>query len=273
LALSYLPDWFKTEEMKGVRNDSLFEILRRRKFALVSEYMAENYGSPDPSQTGDGGISIQGAQHRSIFFINLALWLAKPTGLTFEYIFDISESSTEKTIRASYTFIGFQSHYQFSKDRLAPEDLTNAKLMYDAILKLDKKSSIWISIRSIQNALREVDWAMRYLQFWIALESLFGPEDGREITFRLSERLALFLEPDREKAQQVFETVKKGYSWRSKIVHGMHLSKLTTEESGKLSLATEQIANQVIVKILNDSELIQKFSRGREKYLDGLIFS
>ncbi|MBX3308523.1 MAG: hypothetical protein KF751_20950, partial [Nitrospira sp.] len=90
-------------------------------------------------------------------------------------------------------------------------------------------------------ALLEQAWPLRFLLHWLAMESLFGPEDGREITFRLSQRVALFLESDKEKAQKLFSEVKNSYSWRSKVVHGLRLSKLKEDESYQLLVGLEQL--------------------------------
>ena len=43
-----------------------------------------------------------------------------------------------------------------------------------------------------------------FLILWLVIESLFGPEDAREITFRLSQRLALFMGTDSEETRALF---------------------------------------------------------------------
>ena len=45
---------------------------------------------------------------------------------------------------------------------------------------------------------------MRYALFWMALEALFGPEDGREISFRLSPRIAFLLAENSAQAKGFF---------------------------------------------------------------------
>src|SRR5262249_38882947 len=55
----------------------------------------------------------------------------------------------------------------------------------------------------------------------IALEALLGTE--QEITYRLSIRLAGLLAADDDERQRIYQTVKKYYDVRSKIVHGAEL--------------------------------------------------
>src|SRR5688572_2678203 len=68
----------------------------------------------------------------------------------------------------------------------------------------------------------------RYLCFWIVLESLFGPKDPGETTYRIAARLAKFLKrgtPD--EALSLQRRVKSLYGWRSKIVHGHRVGSLS----------------------------------------------
>ena len=66
---------------------------------------------------------------------------------------------------------------------------------------------------------------------------------------------------------------KKGYSWRSKVVHGSRLSKLSGTESAKILHEVEQLVRKALIAILQNNELIEKIDgKKREEFLDGLIF-
>ena len=113
-------------------------------------------------------------------------------------------------------------------------------------------------------------WAIRYSLFWIALEALFGPEDAREITYRLSQRVAFFLGHDRADVKGLFSLTKKGYAYRSKIVHGRW-----KEDAGSESqmAEAEDLVRRSLVRVLEDQELIKTFSgKTRESFLDDLVF-
>ena len=112
---------------------------------------------------------------------------------------------------------------------------------------------------------------IRYALFWIGLEALFGPEDAREITYRLSQRVAFFLSENRKETKQLFATAKKGYGFRSKIVHGRWKEDKNSEQ---LMAETESMVRRSLVRILRDPEFTKTFSeRGRERFLDDLVFN
>jgi hypothetical protein len=105
------------------------------------------------------------------------------------------------------------------------------------------------------------------------LEALFGPEGPSETTYRLAQRIALFLGETREDKRRLFDEAKQAYSWRSKIVHGRRLSKLIPEKSEKLSVVAEDLIRAAFVKIVNAPELLRQFdSTNRDEFLDGLSF-
>jgi hypothetical protein len=111
---------------------------------------------------------------------------------------------------------------------------------------------------------------VRYLLFWVALEALFGPEDGREITFRLSQRVGFLLGVSKEEARQLFETAKAGYGFRSKIVHGQWKQDPSATER---MAEAEGLLRRAYTRILETPDLADTFSsKKREVYLDDLAF-
>jgi hypothetical protein len=129
------------------------------------------------------------------------------------------------------------------------------------------------ALSAITRALIEGSWEIRFLLYWLAIESLFGPEDGREIAFRISQRAALFLERG-AKAQEIFNQIKESYRWRSKIVHGLRVSSLRDRQPEKILLESEELLRRIFSLIFNLSTTAEKFDgNDREKFLDGLAFS
>jgi hypothetical protein len=141
------------------------------------------------------------------------------------------------------------------------------------MLTLQDGGTVRAALTSAIRALVEGNWELRFLLFWLGLESLFGPNDGREITYRLSQRAALFLEPDGGKAEELFRAIRKSYGWRSKIVHGLRIANLGDDQSLKLLDELEMIARRSLVAVLANERIAGVFDReGRELYLDGLAF-
>lgn len=111
---------------------------------------------------------------------------------------------------------------------------------------------------------------VRYALFWMALEALFGPQDAREITYRLSQRIAFFLGENQTEAKQFFSLAKKGYGFRSKIVHG----RWKDDPEGVARMAdVEELVRRSFGRILSDAAVRNTFSgKARESYLDELPF-
>jgi hypothetical protein len=114
----------------------------------------------------------------------------------------------------------------------------------------------------------------RFLLSWVAIEALYGPSNPMEISYRLSQRVAFFLVPKRtNETRNLYESTRAGYSWRSKVVHGLRLSNLTEEESIKISHDAETLLRNTFLRILGDPEMIDRFDGdSRDEYLDSLVF-
>jgi hypothetical protein len=120
-------------------------------------------------------------------------------------------------------------------------------------------------------ALSQRSWPLRFLALWLALEGLFGPTDARETTFRLCQRIALFLAGRGEGAVELFAKVNESYRWRSKTVHGLRLQKLEPNASALLMEEVELLVQRALFKLLASQQLVEVFdSKAREPYLDNL---
>jgi Apea-like HEPN len=121
----------------------------------------------------------------------------------------------------------------------------------------------------LMRALAESMWETRFLLQWVALESLFGSTNPQETTYRLAQRLSLFLGQLPTDCKDLFEKAKSGYAWRSKIVHGMRLSKLTPKQSADLLRTSELLLRLAFSRVLERSAVIATFDgQGRDEYLD-----
>lgn len=153
------------------------------------------------------------------------------------------------------------------------EDLAQAGRLLSSMLSLERNGSTWIAIRMLVRTLTESMWEARYLWHWIVLEALFGPENPNETTYRLSQRVALFLGDHAESRRRLFDDAKKAYAWRSKIVHGGRLGKLIPERSEEMTVFTETILRDSLVKVLSSPELVAEFNGNtRDGFLDSLVF-
>ena len=284
--------WLKHQKMPlvfpdGVRIDSMTDEYRsmcsndqlnafesdrilNAKHAFLFSYQATGRrGITEPMR---GEQSMLPLVRQTISLANLSLWISKPNGIVFDAIVHFANS--DGTLVSHYSKVRpFRPHMDYANSPLEFQDFQRACSVFPQLLTLDSEGTTWRAIYSLLTALREFDWATRFMQVWIGLEALFGPNDAREINFRISQRIAFFLESDKGLAKELFERVKESYKWRSNIVHGLRLSKLSQEDSRKLSLFVETLISRILLKELADPNTISVFdSAGRESFLDSLAF-
>ena len=211
---------------------------------------------------------------RQIISLHLALWMARRTPLSFKVMAHVEHYGRQWLTRHIVGYDPVSPLAEYQGESFSNEDLEQAKLLFLKMReRLPKEGTIRSALAATRRALVEGSWDLRYVLYWLAMESLFGPEDGREISFRLSQRVALFLETEATKAQEVFKQVKAGYGWRSKIVHGGRVSNLQDGEVKKLLNEIEDLLRRVIVLILSEDTTAEIFDgKRREEFLDGLAF-
>lgn len=147
--------------------------------------------------------------------------------------------------------------------------------IFEALTSSPAHKAVHMAALITTKAIWETALEFRFLLFWLALESSFGTEDHRvEITFRLAQRMAFFLEADRIKAKETADLVRRCYNVRSKIVHGYRIAKVSDEEFLSFTEESETLLRRALLSILKSEATMKKFNGGeREEYLDNLTFS
>jgi hypothetical protein len=272
-----LPDWLKEEQIMEKLSYGQRKELTHLPFALVAEYEADPLNASDSGWTGHTPRSNQAHAVELIHLANLALWLAQPSNIGFEILIHADQPADTWILQQLHNFHPLIPLKRYARARLVKNDFELAKELYVALTtltNLSREGVIWTVIHALRQALTEQTWVIRYLLLWVALEGLFGPEDAREVTFRLSQRAAFFLAHDRRDAQELFSVIKTGYDVRSKAVHGMRLSKLRKKNSEEIISEAKNILRRSVKRLLTDLQLVQIFEgKGRERYLDHLVFS
>jgi hypothetical protein len=152
-------------------------------------------------------------------------------------------------------------------------DLEKAKALFGSIRELDPSGAVWVAVFMLFKAIVDPEWPSRLPLLWIALESIFGASDGREIRHQLAERVALLLETSAN-AKALYHATKKAYDWRSKTIHGYRLIGSDEKEGEEMMLHTEDILRASLVKILVDKTLRDTLNGGtRDEYLSELAFA
>ena len=274
VSLIEVPHWAKKSNVLRGLDNGMQECIRKKcRYALCTEYQAEALGSLCPGARGKAGESIQKAAKQRVFLAWLALWLAKPTSMDMELIVHFDEVNKLPEYRQSSKTRGFRYHKRDARNAILMSDLRLGHTLNMALASIGRGSTMWTAIRLVFRAMQEEMWELRYLLMWVAMESLFGASSPQETTFRLSLRAACFLAESKDGVRTMFDLLKESYSWRSKVVHGCRLGKLTGAKSTELSHNLEDTIRKGLLKILQDAEIMKKFQgQKRDEYLDSLIF-
>jgi hypothetical protein len=210
---------------------------------------------------------------------NLALWLARATDVSVDVLAKIERYPDTAFPRAmssltSYHGNRLRPHPDDHGEALTQEDLMRARQLNVSLsAALLEKGAVEIAIRALWMALTMSDWNLRYVLLWIALEALFGPKDSGETTYRLPNRMALFLAPERSAGELIRLWATKAYGARSRIVHGRGLDVTAKGTDGpNLVHKTEQYAAEAIRRALLEPTLAALFKGNRDRNLDRLMF-
>ena len=171
-------------------------ILKDSNHTFQFQYQSTSTAEPDPDWTGPEPRTLEDRAADDILTGNFALWLRVPTSVFIRMFIEVGKNTGAWVPIFRYHYRGIRSRPSELQNTISIADLESAKNIFDTIAKLKRRGSLWLSIRTGISALAADWWEARYLFLWVAMESLFGPQDAREMTFRLCQRIALFLAPE-----------------------------------------------------------------------------
>lgn len=274
VSFSKLPSWvFTSEAVDALRSDILGQVHDGAEYCLAVEYAADSLAQKVAANWGEPDLDIHSLASARIHYACLALWLTSPTIFTFKLI-------AYASLHDGMWVTRLLQHYE---PLLVPPGFMNKPFSRSHFVRAEKLShllqselpltTLRMAASTTMLALRVADWRLRFVALWLVGECLFGSEKANEIAFRLSQRMAFFLESDGEKARDVFIRISELYRWRSKAVHGRSLKNFLDDRAPELMTEMEQIVRRALVKILEDEKLAQIFEgREREDFLDRLAF-
>jgi hypothetical protein len=271
LTLGTMPNWISNDPwLKALSGQDQYAI-KGATHGFIAPYEAERLNSPDPTWKYPGEKPISEVKHGLAMLANLALWLSHPSPAHLIHALYADVTDSYPQIKGSQPFPRIFPHAKDSIQSPSAEDIELARRLHLSIAQLERKGSIWSAVQATWVALQMNTDIIRYPLFWMALESLFGPEQAAgEITYKLSQRIAFFLAEDRSKAREIYKKAKDGYSFRSTIVHGRWKEK---KESQTLLAEVETLARESLLRLLLNEDLLKVFaSKNRDAYLDDLVF-
>lgn len=273
--ISKIPLWLPQKNFLQYFSHNQKNNIKSSVICFKKNYKALSLGDPDPKWKGQRSRSIQSTSLEAIKICNLALWICKPTSLNFSSLIH-AQNSQGWIHRKSGAMQPFLPHNKQSNSKLTMIDLNKSKVIFKKIMKLKREGSLWVTLRNLETALscHPNWWIPRYLLLWLCLEALFGADT--EITHQISERISFFIGKTKSEKQKIYKKSKKAYQWRSKIIHGRDLKKLTSALSSQLMETSELFLRKSLMNIFENSRILSKFQKNneiREEFLRKLVFN
>lgn len=263
-----------SETLKFFNFNDREQLLNHVYYCLAISYESDALGSPDDWWKGPDRTTKQNTANDRLHAVQVSLWLQRPTGWAFHHILHAQGTDNDWVMRQLTEDHHFVPLPAYESERLTVDDLVRAGPILQQLETFNEPSTLRAATQVLRRALTENGWALRYVTLWIILESLFGPDNPSETTYRLSQRVGFFLGATANEAKQIAESVRESYKWRSKIVHGLRLSKLDADKSMSLLLQLESFVRRSLVTILHSAPLVAAFNgRDREVFLEELPYS
>ncbi len=268
--LDAIPAWFKAERQYSQKEFGKQEAFSS-EVCLRATFEGDGLG-----ELGAGPGGKQGKNHEvsweRIRIANLALWLARPSALHVELVVTTEPEPGPGGTAIKGRFLeSIRPHERYAGAALTLNNVQKADMVATAVQGLPRPSSVWTATRFLWLALTEELWETRYVNLWVAIEALFGPENREHIGRKLRGRVAKFLNGDDKEALVARDMVRAGYDLRSAAVHGGRLARRTEQEMSELMLMSEGIILTALRRILCAPELVAAFcSPSRDGYLDDL---
>ena len=247
----------------------------KARVAFVAKYEANSMGDPDPDWKG---ITVRSRQERAldaIRFANVAIWLAQPSAMGFEFFLHLStEEIGGVLVRRSGTFAMLRTNHDYVGAVVGSVHLSTARDFAQALTTIPRPGGLATAIRMMWLALTEEMWDTRFLLLWVTLEALFGPEDGyaKRVSVEVPRRVATFFGKNRKEQVEAYQIVEDSYEWRSRVVHGQRIDGMTEAKSKDLLLWAERMVRTAIRHILKEPADLEIFSDSaqREARLDAM---
>ena len=260
--IGLVPDWMRQSKVIPEFGKAEVEDIQAARLALWTES-----GSATRSDLQSRGDSLRLA--------NLALWIANPTHLSFEFVLESEGPSGTRSTCGPIRVQPLLTWEASNASSLSLLDMRKARSINMAIGQVPKSSPLWTGIRVSWAALTQAQelWDTRFLLLWVAIEALFGVEDRKKnITERRKARLAKFLAATENKGLcELKKMTDTSYGWRNKIAHG-RIVNMEDSESIEVMRQTEWMLRNSLGGVLADESLIKTFAAADslDKYLHKL---
>jgi hypothetical protein len=205
----------------------------------------------------------------------LMLWLVKDNSVNVDLGYLEDPYKSPKPGRTNVTRNSFSQVFSTARGDVLTTEFTREELRRARHLRRDSQWSFELKPQVateerftrfdracyfLQAARVSSDLGVKIANYCICFETLFST-DPLELSHKLGERIACFLENDPANRINVFHLIKRAYVIRSKVVHGGKGSSKLSEQLKELSESCDNIVRRILVRILEESPLERYFQQ------------
>src|SRR5215213_1463507 len=126
---------------------------------------------------------------------------------------------------------------------LNDDELRELRSLFSSYSDVDLVKGLRVALRRFRSSCERYDPfdPERLLDIAFSFEAIFlNDGENKELSYRLSSRVAMFLGNTIERRVEIFDTVKTLYNFRSKIAHGETLDKMKKSDAEKVNQVLDQ---------------------------------
>lgn len=217
--------------------------------------------------------------HCRVFLVGL--WMVKDNSVDHDLAFaELRYRLPDSVISSNYLaakFLncrGLRETQAFSLEELKQAVRFNHRLEMDYVpephLRMqDRLTRVGRALTFLQAARSTNDLGMKVSYYCTCFEALFS-SSTTELTHKLGERVASFVETTPENRLILYKKVKEAYSIRSKVVHGDELNKKDFQKAEKAAEMCDQLLRRILHGIRESKKLSELFD-GSNTALDEFL--
>lgn len=135
--------------------------------------------------------------------------------------------------------------------RIARRQVDELRKIYMGLVRTPAEAQV--ALRRFNIAYSRAMEEDRLIDFWVALESLFGKQgETQELTYKFAMRIAHFVGSSPEERGELFDELQDTYNVRSKVVHGSKSKKVTREAVRAAEEVTQSALRAALCRVVTD---------------------
>lgn len=251
----------------------------------ISDAVAYSIEDHQPFSDDREAISFLNANLSHLQLFLQYLWLVKDNSVNIElgYLEYPFKASLSKVSRNTCAFVFSTSEGSVKETEFTKEEFRHAchlsrhymgEIVGGSYVATDETPGRFERAMYFLRAARcSTDLGVKIANYCTCMECLFST-DAQGLSHKLAERIACFLEKHLSERIKIFQTIKKAYDIRSKVVHGSRSSPKSLEETKRTSESCDLIIRRIFKTILKESSLHSIYMKpGGDKDIEEFFLS